>query len=80
MILVLFDDYRSKRDRLRLTLQAYRGAIRIDLRIWYLAKDGELKPGKAGFTVPRHAVRDLTDALAKASTLTEISTQPVNLN
>jgi hypothetical protein len=38
---------------------------RIDLRIW--TRTGDLKfPSKHGVTVPRHALRDLIDALMAA--------------
>ena len=78
-MVVLFEDYRSKRECLRLTLQTYRGVARIDLRLWYLASDGAYKPGRHGFTVPRHAVTALTDALGKAADLAETDIEPAPL-
>ena len=78
-MIVLFDYYRSKRERLRLTIQTYRDMPRIDLRMWYVAKDGELKPGRVGFTGPSHVVVALTDALAKAVELAEASKEPTPL-
>lgn len=69
---LLFDEYRSKHERLRLTVQQFRGAPRVDLRVWYSDKHGEMKPGRIGFTIPRHAVVSLMSALGEAASVAEI--------
>jgi hypothetical protein len=70
---LLFDEYRSKQERLRLTVQQFRGAPRVDLRVWYSDKNGEMKPGRIGFTIPRHAVASLMSALGEAASAAEVN-------
>ena len=73
----LFDLPRPKGERLRLTVQPYRGQPRIDLRLWYADSAGTLKPGSKGMTVPTEAVADLVAALGEAKHLTVADLPPV---
>jgi hypothetical protein len=66
----LFDLPRPKGERLRLTVQAFRGSPRIDLRLWYVDAGGILRPGAKGMTVPQEAVSDLVNALGTAKQMT----------
>lgn len=76
----LFDLPRPMGERLRLTVQPYRGAPRIDLRLWYVDASGELQPGKKGMTVPTDAVADLVTALSAAKQLTIADLPPAANN
>ncbi len=72
----LLDLPRPKGERLRLTVQAYRGSQRIDLRLWYVDANGELRAGAKGLTVPLDAVADLVAALGTAKQLTIVDLSP----
>lgn len=72
----LFEIQRPGGECLRLTVQRYRGAPRIDLRLWYVDDAGKLCPGKKGMTLPAEAVAALVDALGAATRLTVADLPP----
>ena len=56
----------SDRDVTRLIRQEYNGHDFLHLRIFYLDKDGKLKPTAKGVTIPRDQIAPLRKALRKA--------------
>jgi hypothetical protein len=72
----LLDMPRPKGERLRLTVQGFRGSPRIDLRLWYVDANGDLRAGAKGVTVPHEAVTDLIEALGTAKQLTFADLSP----
>jgi hypothetical protein len=72
----LLDLPRPKGERLRLTVQYFRGSARIDLRLWYVDANGDLRAGAKGVTVPHDAVADLVTALGAAKQLTIADLSP----
>jgi hypothetical protein len=57
---------RSDGDVTRLIRQEYNGHDLLHLRIFYLDKDGKLKPTTKGVTIPRDQIAPLRKALRKA--------------
>jgi hypothetical protein len=50
-------------DELRLSLSSFRGRDFLDLRTYYLADDGKMRPTPKGCTIPLWAIPSLQDAL-----------------
>lgn len=57
---------RSDSERLRVTVDEYRGRTLIDLRIWYCTESGEWKPGRAGVSLRPEQVSEVLQALRLA--------------
>jgi hypothetical protein len=57
---------KNGRENIRVSLPKYQSNHTIDLRLWYLAEDGALRPGNKGITVSVKHVRQLATALAEA--------------
>ena len=57
---------KNGRETLQVRLDTFKGQPVIDARAWYIGSDGELKPGRGGFTVSVKHLPDLAAALAKA--------------
>jgi hypothetical protein len=66
---VLLDVPRAGGERLLLTVQPFNGRPVISLRNWFTAGDGELRPSRAGVTIPQAFAADLADALLEAARL-----------
>ena len=62
----LFAIPRNGSEELRLALSEYQGHSFLNLRIWFNAGGGEMRPGKQGVTVPLWAIPRLRDALDRA--------------
>ncbi|MDR5770872.1 MULTISPECIES: transcriptional coactivator p15/PC4 family protein [unclassified Caballeronia] len=49
---VLFADLKKRdTERVRIHVKAYKGHDFIDIRVWYLADNGEFKPSSKGLTI-----------------------------
>lgn len=57
---------KNSRESVRVTLGEYAGKPNCDVRIWYEAKDGSLKPSPKGVTVSLEQLPQLAEALVKA--------------
>jgi hypothetical protein len=57
---------RNEREVVRVALDQYRGCNTIDLRNWFRAADGELRPTKSGLTLSLKHLPALADALERA--------------
>jgi hypothetical protein len=58
---VLGETKATAKNEKRLTLNAYRGAKQVNLRAWYLDKQGVRKPGKSGITLNLAQFKQLLD-------------------
>ncbi|VWM20566.1 transcriptional coactivator p15/PC4 family protein [Burkholderia lata] len=57
------DAHRSTSERLRVQLRQYRGREYLDVRCWYLDKDGEYRPSQKGVTLNPLQLAELVQAL-----------------
>ncbi len=57
---------KNAREELRVTLMEYKGHKLCTLRIFYLASDGKMRPGKDGVAIKVDKIDDLAKALEKA--------------
>lgn len=55
------------RDVLRVSTSDYKGRSYVDLRVWYVDRDGELHPTAKGVSLRLEAVDDVIEALSDAS-------------
>jgi hypothetical protein len=53
-------------ERLRVTIELYRGVWLINLRKWFEADDGELRPSKRGIAVSTRHLPQLAEAITQA--------------
>lgn len=56
---------KNSREDLRITVEQYRGHELLNLRVWYEADDGSMRPGKQGLAVRLALLPELRDALDK---------------
>ena len=54
---------KNSREKLQIGLTEYGGHQLLNLRVWYSADDGSLRPGKAGLALRIEKIRELIDAL-----------------
>lgn len=57
---------RNQREVIRVRLDTYNGRAIVDVRCWYTAADGELRPSKSGLTLGTHHLTKLAGAVAEA--------------
>jgi hypothetical protein len=57
---------RNAREVIRIRLDTFNGHDIVDLRTWFRAEDGSLRPGRAGLTLSTRHLPALADALTKA--------------
>ena len=57
---------RNSRETIRVQLDEYQGCATIDVRSWYAADDGELRPGRSGITLSVRHLPKLADAVGQA--------------
>ena len=57
---------KNAREELRVSLENFRGHDIANLRVWYCADDGEMRPGKQGVALRRDLLPDLIEALKQA--------------
>ncbi|WP_249191813.1 transcriptional coactivator p15/PC4 family protein [Burkholderia cenocepacia] len=57
------DVLRSASERLRVQRRQYRGREYLDVRCWYLDKDGEYRPSQKGVTLNPSQLAELVQAL-----------------
>lgn len=59
---------KNSREELRVTLDEFRGHHLVNVRIFYDAGEGEMKPGKQGIAVKLELLPELLSALTAAET------------
>jgi hypothetical protein len=56
---------KNLKERLRVSIEEYRGHKFIDLRVYFEAENGEWKPTKKGIALNRESIDAVIDALQK---------------
>lgn len=63
---ILAEWHKTQRERIRVTLDEYKGTPTISIREWYEAQPGIVEPGKAGITLSAKHIPKLAEALNHA--------------
>ncbi|WP_165651200.1 transcriptional coactivator p15/PC4 family protein [Burkholderia gladioli] len=61
------DIRRSETERLRVTMDEYRGRMLVDVRVWYVEPGGEWKPGRSGVSLRPEQLAQVVQALMLAA-------------
>jgi Transcriptional Coactivator p15 (PC4) len=56
----------NRRESVRVSVEQYKGVDLVNIRKWFKADDGSLRPGKAGIALNVKHLPQLTDAITKA--------------
>jgi hypothetical protein len=56
----------NRRERVRVSIEQFKGVRLINIRKWFEAQDGSLRPGKAGIALNVKHLRQLNESVAKA--------------
>ena len=56
----------NRRDRVRVSIEQFKGIDLINIRKWFEAEDGSLRPGKDGIALNVKHLPQLADAIVKA--------------
>jgi hypothetical protein len=56
----------NRGDRVRVSIEQFKGVDLINIRKWFEAEDGSLRPGKAGIALNVKHLPQLADAMVKA--------------
>ena len=59
----------NKRESARISIELYNGVWLVNLRKWFKADDGEMRPGKSGIALNVKHLPRLTEAATKALTI-----------
>ena len=57
---------KNAREELRVTLENYNSHDLLNLRIWFQAEDGTMRPGKQGLALRVHLIPELLEAIQRA--------------
>jgi Transcriptional Coactivator p15 (PC4) len=64
---LIVDEWRlNSRERMRVTLEPYKGIWLLNLRKWYEADDGKFQPSKRGIAVSVRHLPQLAEAVTQA--------------
>ena len=66
---------KNQKERIRVTIEEYRGARFIDCRVYFEAENGEWRPTKKGIALNKDCIVEIIEALKKAEKEIE-GTQP----
>ncbi len=58
---------KNLKERLRVSIEEYRGSKFIDLRVYFEAEDGEWRPTKKGIALNHECIDSVIQALQEAS-------------
>ena len=64
---------KNSREEIRISLDEFKGHQLVNLRVFFKADDGEMRPSKKGLAFKASLLPDMLDALRKAS---ELEVQP----
>jgi hypothetical protein len=56
---------KNSREKIRISLSEFKGKKLIDMRIWYVDKEGEYKPSKKGLSISIDKYDELKNAILK---------------
>ena len=59
---------KNTRESLRVTLDDFKGHRLVNMRVWFKANDGEMRPENSGIAIKIEKLEELLSALAKAKT------------
>lgn len=65
-LVILAEWPKTQRERIRVTLDEYKGTPTISIREWYEAQPGLIEPGKVGITLSAKHIPKLAEALNRA--------------
>jgi hypothetical protein len=57
---------KNSREQLRITLGEFKGHRLINLRVWFLAEDGKMRPGNSGVAIKIDRLEALISALLRS--------------
>ena len=66
---ILLELRRNEREVLRVSLSQFKGRPYADIRVWFVDRDGVVRPGRSGVTLRPEAVPGVLDALQQAMEL-----------
>jgi hypothetical protein len=58
---------KNSREEVRVTVDEFHGHRLVNVRVWFIAEDGTLRPGKQGIAVRLDMAADLARAIAEAA-------------
>lgn len=56
---------KNRTEEIRVTLDEFRGMTLLNVRVWYQADDGEMRPGKQGIALRPESALAVADAIRK---------------
>lgn len=54
---------KNRSEEVRVTLDDFRGIILLNVRVWYQAEDGQMRPGKQGIALRPERALELAEAI-----------------
>lgn len=57
---------KNSREELRVTVEEFKGVPLVNLRVWFVAEEGNMRPGKQGVALRVDLLPDLRRALEQA--------------
>lgn len=54
---------KNRTEEVRVTLDEFRGMTLLNVRVWYRAEDGEMRPGKQGIALRPESALAVADAI-----------------
>ena len=70
---ILLEQPRGPKECLRVAISEFKGRAYCDVRIWYIDRDGVIRPGKSGITLRPDAIEAVIEALQAAFASLEVS-------
>jgi Transcriptional Coactivator p15 (PC4) len=64
----------NKRESVRVSVEQYKGVDLVNIRKWFKAEDGSLRPGKAGIALNVKHLPRLTEAMTMALSASAMGT------
>lgn len=62
---------KNAREELRVSVETFKGVPLVNLRVWFQAEDGDMRPGKQGVALRVELLPDLRQALERAESEAE---------
>ena len=58
---------KNAREELRVSVETFKGVPLVNLRVWFQAEDGDMRPGKQGVALRLELLPELRQALERAA-------------
>ncbi|MCC0067094.1 MAG: transcriptional coactivator p15/PC4 family protein [Rhodovulum sp.] len=62
---------KNSREEVRVSVDEFRGHELLNIRVWFEADDGEMRPGKQGIALRLELLPELREALERAGQVSE---------